>query len=376
MKICIVTIIDNKNYGNRLQNYALQQVLKKSNFDVITGLSFFDREEWLESKSAIKGMVKRCVPFWYLKKKDREKRAVVDSSVSDLMRERIKRIEIFTKKHIETIPYLYARNYKHLRKQIGDENIDKYVAGSDQIWHPIYAGRNGMFLTFADEDKRLTCAASIGVDEIPEKDVERYKKNLMGLRKISVREEKAAQIVEELAGRKATVVMDPTLYLSKEEWIELENRPVANIPSKYVFTYFLGECPASVYEYAHELGLEVIALNEESMPTFYIMDPSEFIYLLRNATWVLTDSFHAVVFSIIFNKDFWVFDRVQKNIGSMFSRIQTILDKFGLIDRLLKRDDIIKDEHIPDSKWKDVNDLREKYSQHDVKILIDSIISI
>ena len=124
------------------------------------------------------------------------------------------------------------------------------------------------------------------------------------------------------------------------------------IESKYICTYFLGEVPEAVKAFAKEKGLLIYALNSLDNPELYTLDPAEFLYMIQNASYVLTDSFHAVAFSIKFNKEFYVFDRKQDGVSSMFSRIETITKRFGLENRIQSRDRIIEQEPI--SNWNEI----------------------
>ena len=226
-----------------------------------------------------------------------------------------------------------------------------FIVGSDQVWNPRYEAKEYEFLTFAPKDKRLSFAASIGTDSIPEEAKWYFKKNLSDMKYISVREDKAAEIVKELTGRTADITLDPTLLLEKTDWEHVAKKPELYIESKYICTYFLGEVPEAVKAFAKEKGLLIYALNSLDSPELYTLDPAEFLYMIQNASYVLTDSFHAVAFSIIFNKPFYVI--INEGRGS--ARFESILSQFNLRNR------IIRDDSLPSSHetidWASVNDL-------------------
>ncbi|MEG1462784.1 MAG: polysaccharide pyruvyl transferase family protein, partial [Anaerorhabdus sp.] len=224
--------------------------------------------------------------------------------------------------------------------------------GSDQVWNPHYQGNEYEFLTFAPKKKRLSFAASIGVENIPEDAKWYFGKNLSDMEYISVREERAAQIVEELTGRVADVTLDPTLLLDRTQWEIAAKKPQLDIEEQYICTYFLGEVPEAVTKFAEKVGLKVYSLNSENDKTLFTIDPAEFLYMIKNATYVLTDSFHAVAFSIKFNKEFYVFDRKQDGVNNMFSRIETITSRFNLTNRIQNRSKIIEQALI--DNWNEI----------------------
>ena len=132
---------------------------------------------------------------------------------------------------------------------------------------------------------------------------------------------------------------------------------VAGIPElldkKWVFKR-KGNKAEEIADFAKEKGLSIYALNSLDSPELYTLDPAEFLYMIQNASYVLTDSFHAVAFSIKFNKEFYVFDRKQDGVSSMFSRIETITKRFGLENRIQSRDRITEQEPI--SNWNEIEE--------------------
>ena len=142
-------------------------------------------------------------------------------------------------------------------------------------------------------------------------------------------------MVEKLSGRKAEVLIDPTLMLTAQEWLEVAEEPNGyNLPEKYILTYFLGNktfgLQREIGYYANELDAEVVDLLDESNQKLYSAGPEVFVYLIANAKLVLTDSFHACVFSFLFQKPFLVYERNEINKKNMMSRIDTLLETFDL----------------------------------------------
>ena len=346
--VAIVTIDDYVNYGNRLQNYALTKLLQNEGFKVFNGIRVFTKEDWIiRTNGAIKKLIKWCTPFSVVKG-----RLYSSQDKSGLKKEREKRFLDFIHSYTTILEPLVCVNHFYADKVLEKYGIDSFIIGSDQVWNPYYEAKEYEFLTFAPKDKRLSFAASMGVDSIPEEVKLYFKKNLLDMKYISVREEKAAEIVKELTGRTADITLDPTLLLKKTDWEHVAKKPELYIESKYICTYFLGEVPEAVKAFAKEKGMLIYALNSLDSPELYTLDPAEFLYMIQNASYVLTDSFHAVAFSIKFNKEFYVFDRKQDGVSSMFSRIETITKRFGLENRIQNRDRIVEQEPI--SNWNEI----------------------
>lgn len=314
MKVAIATIIDNDNYGNRLQNYALYHYLKSLNYDVVTILN----ESYSNTKKYF--LMRKFKNIGYK-----------GTYSNNLLRK--KKFEEFNK-------YINFTNRKFSIYSNFDE-FDYFVAGSDQIWNP-YCGRLRDFdlLTFAPSKKRISYAASIGISNIPKNKIPQFKKELLKFNAISVREETAKQIVENITNRKdIKTLIDPTMLLNSEEWDKVSKKPEQldkyNI-KKYILTYFLGNISSLIQKEINQIALEnnckVINILDENN-SFYEIGPSEFLYLEKNAFLVCTDSFHSCVFSIIYDRPFVVFEREQKNVVNMNSRIETLINKFKLENR-------------------------------------------
>ncbi len=360
----IVTLIDYTNYGNRLQNYAMTRLLESENIQVINGIKVFLKEDWEKSsRNKIKYFIKRCVPFAKFKKNV----TVEHIPKSEGLRERRAKFLKFTSEYTNMVDTVVARNKHHALKVLDKYGIEYYVAGSDQVWNPYYAGKDYEFLTFAPKEKRLSFAASMGVDDILESEKERYKENIMDMHYISVREQRAADIIRKLTGRQADVTLDPTLLISKMEWEQVVRKPKINLEEKYICTYFLGETPKAVEQFAKEKQLKIYALNSENDLELYTIDPAEFLYVIKNAAYVLTDSFHAVAFSIKFNKEFYVFRRKEVGCANMFSRIETITKRFELENRIQDSEKIIEQDKI--TNWDKIEEELKKERKSSVRKL-------
>ena len=172
-------------------------------------------------------------------------------------------------------------------------------------------------------------SASFGVDAIgndPE-----IVKCLNDFKALSVREESGAKIIKELTGREATVLVDPTMLLTQSEWRKIEKKPKGAADDGFILTYFLSPKCKDAEKKLSEIrqGRPVYELLNPNDSVAGIAGPSEFLWLFDHADLILTDSFHACVFSFLFNKPFVVYDR-NWNEGNMNSRLETLLRKFSL----------------------------------------------
>lgn len=298
-KIGIVTIYDLSNYGNRLQNYAVKKVLGKVYDGTVKEMNTVNHFLVLKNFIQYRGSsYKRMLKFYRFSSGSRD---------------------------VE-----YLSNYK-------DKEYDWIICGSDQLWNPYWAGNDFMFATFAAKEKRIAYAASFGVSEIPEEKKKQYTKYLSEMDAISVREEAGAKIVKELTGRDVEVLIDPTLMLDKSDWVSVARKPKQFRKRHYIMTYFLGEIPSEYKEYiikvAKEMECEIINLEQENKNNYWnSVGPAEFIWLIEHCKLLCTDSFHGSIFSILMEVPFIVFDR-KSNIGTMGSRIDTLLKNFQLEDR-------------------------------------------
>lgn len=320
MRIGIVTLFGNFNYGNRLQNYALHTVLSQMGHDVDTLVT-------LEKSSALKSIFHKFF--------EKENGAIRLRTKKEHGRD-----AAFSKFTDSLIPTrIISTNGSGLSTQLNDE-YDYFVVGSDQVWNPLWWGdslecrcANDYLLQFADANKRVAYSASFGLASLPENWVSAFREALEKYANISVREDAGARIVEELTGRKVPVTLDPTMLLTANQWRKIE-KPVA-CKQKYVFQFNLGEQSDAQVKLTTELkslGYEIVDYMNPKC-RYFGGDPSDFLSYIDKADCVLTDSFHASVFSILFKRPFVVFDRQHANGSNMNSRINTLLQTCALEDR-------------------------------------------
>lgn len=328
MKFGILTINSKDNYGNRLQNYALQKQLEKygKTKTIKNKIGLYRSNYKKRIKEKLKITIKRLIPLkeYYQREFNFEnfERNIKYSKV------------LIDKDHIP------KRLYK---------KFDKFIIGSDQVWNPYFKRTSEVdFACFSAPEKVISYAASFGVKDIPIGKREFYIKGLKNVSKISVREDRGAKIVKELTGRKVQVVLDPTLLLDRQDWKNVIKKPRYIPNKKFILTYFLGnvseERKKKIEELSNNNNLEIVNLGKVEYPKYYIAGPSEFLWYFNNADIIFSDSFHGCIFSIIFDKTFYYMNREDDNV-SMNSRIDTLLEKFKLQDRKFINWESISLEH-------------------------------
>lgn len=336
-KIGIITLNGYFNYGNRLQNYALQETLKSFGYDVETILVDKTRKKTNNSiESYLSKIKEKSIKEIYLLVLNKVQNNLNKTRIQlKLQREQI--FKEFSQKYISETDFSISDS--NIPQDLSDR-YDFFVTGSDQVWNPYYTNGSPVeFLTFAEKEKRISYAASFGISEIPAQYKKNYSKWLSEIPFLSVREEEGAKIVKNLTGREANVHVDPTMLLTKEEWLSISKIP-SNKPMKpYLLTYFLGKIPKErmngIKQFAKRNNLEVVHLAQIRDKIPFLTGPDEFIDYINSSSVFFTDSFHGAVFSILLNKPFIVFNRLG-NTPSMSSRLETLLKKFNLSDRFVE----------------------------------------
>lgn len=366
----VVTLFRGYNYGSALQCYSLQQVIKKFNtkpyvIDVhYEGLNWSVRrltynlryhiscQRFQERKVAFQGIV--------------ENAKTANSAISDSTKEKFNRFID------EKISVKYCR-YDELNRIAKSEECVACISGSDQVWGTSVKYLNPIhFLTFAPKTKRYSYAASFGSGTIPEwfvNDITRY---LRSYRRISVREDNALKILDDIGIKNGEVMVDPTLLLTAEEWTQIEKRP-EGIKDDFELMYFLNT-PSSIAE--NHIGrmrernqkgtvyyspFNNIHCEGKSIETISL-SPEEFVWTIHHCKRLYTDSFHGVVFAVLFHKDFYVYQREYVGVADQSSRIRSILLHLNLSNQFITD---IKTDTSPDYSLSDsilAKDREKSYS--------------
>lgn len=317
-KANIVTIYDPiPNYGNRLQNYAVQNVLENLGLQVST-LSF--EKPIFTGKKKLKAIAQKLSNYTLPGDKGYWKYFYAKVQIF----ERFNR-DFIKAQRIKSISQIHPADY--------------YVLGSDQVWNTAWYREGDMkkdlfLLTFAQPEQKVCFAPSFGTDTLPSEWIEWFQKYLKIIPNLSVREEAGQDIINKLTGRDATVLIDPTLMLNADDWTNIAKMPKKiDTSCPYILTYFLGKCPdrlgADIKAISEQDCVRVYNLMDRNQPEVYVSGPSEFVYLVSHAKIVLTDSFHACAFSFLFGKPFLVYAR-EGDGDNMISRINTLLKTFHL----------------------------------------------
>ncbi len=377
MKLGILTQPLKTNYGGLIQAYALKTTLEKLNHNVtiINRVGFLRRNQ----KTIIKILSKiKKIVFNILgkdKKVSKEIQHRIDSNCVQFIQKYIKHVSA----DIKTLNALY--------EYVNQMQFEGYVVGSDQIWRPSYSACiENYFLDFCENDnvKRIAYAASFGSDEWEYTDKE--KKICSKLAKkfdaISVREDSGVELCSKYLGVEAKHVLDPTMLLEKEDYEHIVNKE--NIPQSKgdLFYYFLDdnttkqelikyvekECNKTSYNCmpAKKVGDEKNILNVED---YVFPSPAKWLRSFMDAKMVITDSFHGTVFSIIFNKPFWVIYNTHR--GN--TRFDSLLKLFGLTERIIDLSDYANVDFMKEIDWNKVNEIRMTKKQEALDFIKNSL---
>ncbi len=328
MKVGILTFHRANNHGAVLQAYALQEIIRSMGHEV--EIIDYKQENIAKNYRKIRINFTGLAPFI---------RSVASTAF-----------------HFRDF-YLCEKNFNSFRKEnllISKESYDSlekingydaYISGSDQVWNLKLTGYDkSFFLNFDSKGKKVSYAASLGVDTLSIEDKEFIRKYIDNFDSISVREASAQDILSSLTTKKITRVLDPTLLADKQIWNKFVRE---NKYGEYIFVYPLGPLKDLVRiasEISDRLGTKIMFLTARRIQTTLNKKhirkkeicPSEFISLLYNAKFIVTNSFHGTAFSIIFNKDFVTMP--QKETGT---RMIELLRLLNLENRIITNKDNI-----------------------------------
>ncbi len=329
MRIGVITCHRAFNYGAVLQTYALQKYLRNCKYEA----EVIDYTPQYIRKSYNKNILKRIIrPV--LRHHDFKKSNQV---FGNFLREEV----YLTEKRYYT--------YDELKENTPD--FDVYITGSDQIWNcNIENGKDdAFFLRFTPKNReKMSYAASISMDEIPEEQKDRFRENLKDFDFISVREQTAIRLLEEIGIKNVERVLDPVYLLDIKDWNKIAQKSKLNLESdKYILAYGFKQ-QKDLYEYARKLAndrnCKIYSINTNFEDKFLDVDkyfynatPYDFVNLVKNAQEVVTNSFHGLSFSIIYNKPVHQF----KKSGTENSRMIDLLTEINLSDRLVVNNNLL-----------------------------------
>lgn len=330
--ICIVTWYGTQNYGSSLQSYGLSTVLKNMGYNV-SFLGYFKVYPFLFRHPNM--LYARLI-----NKLNRKKTNGFFNPVPyEISEKRKQRLEIFKKTAYKTCIFTSSAQWK---KAIKDKMI--FVSGSDILWNPALGYPAARFLDFAYYAKlsRFSYASSVGALELPRKYYKAYKRYLGSMKAVGVREESVKKMLEPIIKREVTQVVDPTLLLTKDDWSAFSEKAEVSVPisdNGYILCYFVMN-DKRYWEYvkliAKICNKQIIVLPmhkmDEEQPYDVVLDgtPPEFVWLIKNADFICTDSFHACVISSVFHKEFYLLRRTRKAENAKYD---DFLNRYGLSER-------------------------------------------
>lgn len=353
MKIATLTFQRALNYGAILQCYSLQKTIKDLGYDS----EVLDYDCKMISKGykilitdSLAAFIKSLLflPMFYKKKQN---------------------FDSFIKRFISV-----SKEVSYPELANASSGYDAVITGSDQVWNYKLTGcDSAYFLDFVPEKrKRLSYAASFGIKDIPDSYRTFYQQHIDDMGHLSVRERTGADLVKEISGREADVVLDPVFLQRAEEWKQIMPR---TDDKGYIFVYMPGKNTLQVAQsLAKEKKLKIIYCaydyslrnSQENVGNMRLsLGPDEFLSLLDGADYVVTGSFHATAFSLIFRKKFFV--EVPPNVGS---RITDLLDTFDLQERIFSGDSLPEDTDI---NWEQVSQKMDELRQMSLMSLRNSI---
>ena len=332
MKIKTITCHDVYNVGASLQAYALAAYLNSMGHDAEI-INY--KPDYLRHYTLF-GSVSGRYDYPFIRQLFHL--AKLPGRIKERNSKRKKEYDLFTEKYLPVTEKTYHSN-SELKQD--PPAADVFFAGSDQIWNTIFPnGKDPAFyLDFvSDGAVKASYAASFATQTI-EKSVEEKVREWLGrLDFISVRESSGAEIVRQL-GLNATQVLDPVFLLGKDDWQRIEKDLDLNQPYILFYDFDKNEqMKEFTVRLAKKNGYKIFSVlpSEIADSCFAHEGPASFIYLIRNAQMIVSNSFHATAFSLLFKKQFFVFNREE----SINTRMSDLLECVGLSDRLIVRGDI------------------------------------
>lgn len=333
MKIAILTWAANtNNYGSILQAYALQRFLDDNGYDSIILDYRWNANDlkWPSEIEITRRKIATRIKNHFNEKSDRlnQMNCLVTKSCLDFRHNNMK------------ISHTY-RGIKELKAS--NKEYDTFICGSDQIWSMKEIINPAYYLTWVSkEKKKIAYAPSMPMIQIDSKRQKALKEFVCDFTAVSVREEKTAEMMQELLGQNIISTLDPTLLIDEKVWFDLTTNN--NTKEKYILCYFLGKnknYEKCVQRIAKETNHRVIVVPTSEKSFEFEGDikrdvgPIKFLNLIRNASIVMTDSYHASIFSVIFKKQFVLFKRfIDGNKDDENGRIYDLVTKLSLYDQL------------------------------------------
>lgn len=332
-----MTWYDNENYGTALQAYALQSIV--SSYAECEIIPYKSRHPGYGVRDIVDPVLRKNL-MWKIYERTLFK--IYSDRYCHLEEDRRKKMLAFFDDKLSIANNISPNDFE----SYVNEHYDAIVCGSDQIWNPTRYDRH-FFLDFVSNNiPKIAYAPSFGVSRISDKSIETDIRYLLGrFDYLSVREMAGQEIIRTLIKKEVPICLDPTLLLDSEFWNNLADESRLQLPEKYTYAYLLGRNQQHFIKskrFADALDAELL------LQPYYVADyfkpckrvapsgPADFLNAIRNSEFVCTDSFHGLIFAIIFERPFIVFKRFRNgNVSSQNSRIETLLKYIDMEDRLV-----------------------------------------
>lgn len=327
-KVALSTWFNYNNYGSILQITALYKIISDLGYEVDVINYIPHGKQYLPNESNLETLkIMFNEKFGKIQNDKKNNKRVLDSK---------RKVELFDSFRNKYLTFTEESNTIS-ELNLLEKKYDVFVCGSDQIWSPIVFDEKYYFSYIDNKSKIMSYAPSTGVNYLPNKYIKEKMGSLINdFKYISVREEKGKKLIKKEFKKDVEVTLDPTLLLNKETWITMESE-LNKDDEKYILVYFLGDNPEYlryVETLSKKLNLKIKILpvyeDNEKNEFEYIYDvgPGEFLHLIDNAEIICTDSFHGIVFSIIYGRKFIPFKRFKDDEKiSQNERLYNLLDK-------------------------------------------------
>lgn len=337
-KIAIFSCHRDPNYGSMLQAFALAAAIKQQGWDA-EYIDYYPLRDPRKPIRRLKWVIKW--PFNKITGWVRPSQPKSEFSFFSTI-EFTNTIAAFKRFQKEYIPASKQRYfYDTIKSNLIVEDYYNYMVGSDQTWSPVlYMPEKPYFLDFAELPRRNAYAPSMGTTNIPDEFKMLITKKLRGFSNLSCREAANSKMLTELLGREVKHVLDPTLLLKGTDWDKIATKP--KIEGDYILVYLLGE-KDSIIRFAEKLA------QKYQLPLYYVLTrpkylsmknllsgvgPDDWVGLVRNARYVVTDSYHGVLFCVNYNVNFYAFSKREGGLDSEDNgRIVEFLRFVGLEER-------------------------------------------
>lgn len=328
MRVGILTFPNSRSYGAALQMYGLYQTCQNLGYDAEI-MNYFNH--WMkQERHTTNGKELSRSVLW------------VKRNMSNLLHIRMKRH--FKQFENEMVKYPKSATTDIAQLPVLAKRYGAVICGSDQVWNPDITNKDlSYFLNFCGpETVRISFAPSFGVESLPESYANTVRSELEAFDHLSVREETGKNLIREISGLDAKLVIDPTLLLNADQWQKYEKRQ-SQAKGEYILYYTIRSSRTlwkHCLDLARKTNMKILRIGSNMISSQfkktygveYVCDagPAEWLYLVRNASYVVTNSFHGTAFSVNFRKNFYVEFSSFTN-----SRLSNIVNLLGLEERVL-----------------------------------------